>query len=496
MHNVSVSGNCLAFCRLLVLVLCDMFLEQQNDVSPSPDCSLENSQLDLFDLISQFDIMSILKRGNAKKLAALEQRFHSKSAKVQSSDTPVGTSGIGGDFGTYPGSQSFFQSFLIIGSCSRLHCQMLDVLFECLTNLIEQLKLLDIEMSEKSENISTVRSVIVESRVISVLAKFAGFLYFLPYRDSRATDAMACSTHRTCPLPLETILTSVDSGFKLTLHLGWIAEFIFQNHYRHDDRGLATAHLSEFNSLSGLCDLFMRHLASLTSDHILKLVTYTHLMTIIECLPTRPAQRGTDEHCLKSDDVKLTAGDALLLAPQLHQLNSPLRIGQVTTVFQINRTLNESVNQSVNESSSSPAGSVSFQKKMEDAFFRSHSRSLQRTVEFVIERVTSNCVKDFRMHLIPDIIRDENTVVKAQLAEVAGVVDDEERKSLMEIFIGDAVTKCIHRAMRHSLAKSVEFCQKACCEALPALLGGDISPAVLQQAIKIAQRDTTEKCAG
>ena len=48
-----------------------MFHEQQTD--PSPDCSLENSQLDLFDLISQFDIMSILKRGNMKKLVALEQ---------------------------------------------------------------------------------------------------------------------------------------------------------------------------------------------------------------------------------------------------------------------------------------------------------------------------------------------------------------------------------------------------------------------------------------
>ena len=75
-HQVSVTGNCLPFCRLFVLVLCDMFIEQQNDVAPSPDCSLENSQLDLFDLISQFDIMTMVKqKGNVKKLAALEKRF-------------------------------------------------------------------------------------------------------------------------------------------------------------------------------------------------------------------------------------------------------------------------------------------------------------------------------------------------------------------------------------------------------------------------------------
>ena len=136
-HNVSVSGNCLSFCRLFILVLCDLVLEQQNDsLLPSPDCSLENSQLDLFDLISQFDILTILKRGNAKKLAQLEQRFNSKSGARNGANQANSSS----EFGTYPGAQSFFQSFLLIGSCARLHTQLLDVLFESLRSLIEQLE--------------------------------------------------------------------------------------------------------------------------------------------------------------------------------------------------------------------------------------------------------------------------------------------------------------------------------------------------------------------
>ena len=52
-------------------------------------------------------------------------------------------------------------------------------------------------------------------------------------------------------------------------------------------------------------------------------------------------------------------------------------------------------------------------------------RSLQRTVEFVIERVTSNCVKDFRMNLIPNIIRDSNNFVKTHLTELSGIANDE-----------------------------------------------------------------------
>ena len=136
-HNVSVSGNCLSFCRLFILVLCDMVSEQQNDsLLPSPDCSLENSQLDLFDLISQFDILTILKRGNAKKLAQLEQRFNSKSGSKNGQSQP----NLNFEFGTYPGVQSFFQSFLLIGSCARLHTQLIDVFFESLGTLIEQLE--------------------------------------------------------------------------------------------------------------------------------------------------------------------------------------------------------------------------------------------------------------------------------------------------------------------------------------------------------------------
>ena len=136
-HNVSVSGNCLSFCRLFILVLCDMVSEQQNDsLLPSPDCSLENSQLDLFDLISQFDILTILKRGNAKKLAQLEQRFNSKSGSKNGQSQP----NVNFEFGTYPGAQSFFQSFLLIGSCARLHSQLIDVLFESLGTLIDQLE--------------------------------------------------------------------------------------------------------------------------------------------------------------------------------------------------------------------------------------------------------------------------------------------------------------------------------------------------------------------
>jgi len=69
-------------------------------------------------------------------------------------------------------------------------------------------------------------------------------------------------------------------------------------------------------------------------DHVLKLVTYANLMTILESLPASYTKYDEIMTKTETSQIKLTQGDALLLAPQLRKLNHPLRIGQSTTMFQ------------------------------------------------------------------------------------------------------------------------------------------------------------------
>ena len=185
----------------------------------------------------------------------------------------------------------------------------------------------------------------------------------------------------------------------------------------------------------------------------------------------------------------------MILAPRLYKLNLPIKKDDKSDIVPLNRTLNES--DAFEPNSTEIGANVSFQKRMEDAFFRSHSRSLQRSVEFVVERITSNCVKDFRTNLIPDVIREVNLEVKGHLISLVKTVEnDEDRNAKGEIFVENAVARCIQKCLEKCLFELEEFCGKACNEALPVLLGPDISNEVAKQAVSIAKRDAIEKCSG
>ena len=332
-----------------------------------------------------------------------------------------------------------------------------------------------------------------ESAIISILAKFVGFIYFLPYRDAVSTIAISCPTHRRLPLDLTQILTASPKNIKFLVHLNWIANFLHQakSSSQSSSDDLSMTHLTEFDSLGYYCQSLMKELSRTSCKWSTKIVAYANLMIITNILTTNQSS----DLCIdlkNFSEVNLSPNDIRQLAPQVAQINIPVQTGQSGVIFQINRTLTDH-DRSLGLNSSTNV--VTFQKKMEEAFFRSHPSSLQRTVEFVTERVTSNCVKDFRNNLIPDIIRDAKQKVVTHLEAIQFDPEDEMKKSMADFFISDMVEKCSLRAVRHSLAKSVEFCEKGVKLSLAPLMGCDIPQEVIQKCEKIAQRDAVDKCA-
>ena len=120
--------------------------------------------------MSQLDISSFLRSGNAKKIALLEQRINKSTSQSPQVKKELKS-------GLFPGVQSFFHDFLVIGSCARLHANLLDVLFESTKLIFDQVKTINHESTD-------IRQIILEGQVLSLITKFTGFVYFYPYASN------------------------------------------------------------------------------------------------------------------------------------------------------------------------------------------------------------------------------------------------------------------------------------------------------------------------
>ena len=171
-HQTASTGNMTAFSRYFVNRLVESFYDQSTIANPSPDCSMETSQVDFFDLRAQnIDLSALLKTSDSKKIALLEQRMNgTNGANNQSSSQlrqPIRERlETAPELGDYPGPQSFYHDFLQVGNSSNIHGNILDILFESISMLIGQLSELD-ELEETKDG--NFRQMLMESRVLSLL---------------------------------------------------------------------------------------------------------------------------------------------------------------------------------------------------------------------------------------------------------------------------------------------------------------------------------------
>ncbi|TFK15140.1 magnesium transporter NIPA3 [Platysternon megacephalum] len=133
-----------------------------------------------------------------------------------------------------------------------------------------------------------------------------------------------------------------------------------------------------------------------------------------------------------------------------------------------------------------PKPSVTQQKlqvELEQAFFHNQPPSLRRTVEFVAERVGSNCVKHIKATLVAELVKRAEVMLQDKVKE-----EDANHSKLL-----DEVCAQLYEEGAQALHKGREFCRLKGPEAVRVLLPEETSAAVLNSAEDIAVGLATEK---
>ncbi|XP_041070603.1 codanin-1 isoform X3 [Carcharodon carcharias] len=350
------------------------------------------------------DVLDMFGTSNLTKLKRLQERF-------------VVPQNIGGPCPppTFSGCQVFFRDFLLCAGSHQLNQHLSDTLCQQILELDSiaiprhESSEGEVDMDEQDEK-EHFASVLIAARL---LAKFLGFLAFLPYRTgeqpTRDMQEAAVSLRNKIPAVPEEMFFNEENvdGFETNV----------------SDQGLDSVPLVD-QQLLYLCCPYLSELRKLLASYV--------------------AGSGVKNGGYMR---KITPTAAEPLVPTLAQSQQRLQV------------------------------------KLEEAFFHNQPSSLRKTVEFVAERVGSNCVKHIKATLVSDLVKRGTTMLQNAMKD--------EKINLPELLESVIIDLC--EEGRQAVIKGREFCGRKGPEAIQVLLPEETSASVLSTAEGIASRLATEK---
>ncbi|NWX53164.1 CDAN1 protein, partial [Steatornis caripensis] len=439
------------------------------------------------------DVLNMLGSDNLSRLKRLQERF----VVPQSIRGPCPPP-------SFPGCQQFFRDFILSAGSYQFNQHLMDSL--CLKILeLDGLTLVEHEhgdgeadMDEQDEK----KRFTVVLLSLRLLAKFLGFLVFLPYRSVEQPtrdlqDSAVALRNQTLPiLDVLKLLRQSIRDQRSILTIPWIVEYLslvdhiapFLDYYR-----------------KVFCLLLQVYRLMVLSED--KEMSFLNKLLILAVLGWLFQVPSVPEELFFTTDVRqeglvmdtVTSAQALDSVPlvdqqllytccpylgELRKLLASFVAGSGAKNGGFIRKITPTAAESL-----APKASVTQQKlqvELEQAFFHNQPPSLRRTVEFVAERVGSNCVKHIKATLVAELVQRAEVMLQDKVKEEGANHD----KLLEEV--------CAHlyEEGAQALIKGREFCKKKGPEAVRVLLPEETSAAVLSSAEDIAVELATEKACG
>uniref|UniRef100_A0A663LKH7 Codanin-1 C-terminal domain-containing protein n=1 Tax=Athene cunicularia TaxID=194338 RepID=A0A663LKH7_ATHCN len=435
------------------------------------------------------DVLNMLGSDNLSRLKRLQERF----VVPQSINGPCPPP-------SFPGCQQFFRDFILSAGSYQFNQHLMDSL--CLKILeLNGLTLVEHEhgdgeadMDEQDEK----KRFTVVLLSLRLLAKFLGFLVFLPYRTVEQPtrdlqDSAVALRNQTLPvLDVLKLLRQSIRDQRSILTIPWIVEYLslvdhiapFLDYYRKVFCLLLLMVLSEDKEMSFLNKLLI--LAVL--GWLFQVPSVPEELFFSADIMQEGLMMGTVTSDQALDCVPLVDQQLLYTCcPYLGELRK-LLASFVAGNGAKNGGFIRKITPTAAESLASKT-SVTQQKlqvELEQAFFHNQPPSLRRTVEFVAERVGSNCVKHIKATLVAELVQRAEVMLQDKVKE-----EDANHDKLLE-----EVCTHLYEEGAQALIKGREFCKKKGPEAVRVLLPEETSAAVLSSAEDIAVELATEKACG
>ncbi|XP_028821612.1 codanin-1-like [Denticeps clupeoides] len=405
---------------------------------------------------------------------------------------------------SFPGHQEFFRDFLQTASCCQLNQHLKDSLWQELLQL-DEVSILgpaagtggegqeeaegDLEQQDEKQRFS---SVLLLARL---LAKFLGFISFLPYQTSQPPSreiqeaAIAVRSRSVPVLDVCSVLHGCVRRRRMVLTVPWLVEFLSMLDF-------TGPYLPCYRTALGLLLHLYRRMVLGRGE-----VCYLNQMLLVAVLgwlfqiPMFPEDMIFREQLDLSEDFHASSQglDSLPLVDQELLYTCCPYLGEfrkLLAAFVSGSTAKSGgLVRKITPTSAEPRGPPStrsqqkLEVELEQAFFHNQPPSLRRTVEFVAERVGSNSVKHIKATLVSELVRGgERSLREAVAGDGASVPK-----------INDVICARLCDAGMQALEEATRFCSEKGPVALKVLLPEETSPAVLSTAERITKRLATEK---